>query len=82
MQSLLGCQEKSRKSFWQEKTERKSDLGGGLLLLWNNKFDVSIAEYGSGHIDCVVKSDLFGTFRIMHFYGNSDRMMRIDSLSC
>lgn len=51
-------------------------MRGGLLLLWNNEFDVSIMGYGVGHIDCIVKSVNFGTFRFIGLYGNPNRMLR------
>ncbi|PON90227.1 hypothetical protein TorRG33x02_138770 [Trema orientale] len=42
---------------------------GGLLLLWNDDIDVSIASYSKGHIDVwIVESNWHSRF--LGFYGN------------
>ncbi|KAL5539767.1 hypothetical protein UlMin_045145 [Ulmus minor] len=50
--------------------------GGGLMLLWQNEWDVSIQSYSSGHIDATIISPDNFTWRLTCFYGNLHRELR------
>ena len=60
----------------------RTDLGGGLLLLWHEDWDVELQSYSTGHIDVLVripKSDSSFTFFFTGFYGNPIATLRKDS---
>ncbi|KAL5538625.1 hypothetical protein UlMin_044504 [Ulmus minor] len=50
--------------------------GGGLMLLWQNEWDVSIQSYSSGYIDATIISPDNLTWRLTCFYGNPHRELR------
>ncbi|KAL5550972.1 hypothetical protein UlMin_001148 [Ulmus minor] len=50
--------------------------GGGLMLLWQNEWDVTIQSYSSGHIDATIISPDNLTWRLTCFYGNPHRELR------
>ncbi|KAL5546642.1 hypothetical protein UlMin_006329 [Ulmus minor] len=50
--------------------------GGGLMLLWQNEWDVSIQSYSSSHIDATIISPDNFTWRLTCFYGNPHRELR------
>ncbi|XP_073120983.1 uncharacterized protein [Henckelia pumila] len=42
---------------------------GGLALIWNDPFDITICSYSVGHIDCIITHD-HRVWRFTGFYGN------------
>lgn len=51
---------------------------GGLMLLCNEPFDVSIKSFSQGHIECVIQHSLL-TWRCTCFYGNPVTAYRYSS---
>ena len=57
-------------------------LGGGLLLLWNEDWDVTLQSFSAGHIDVLVKiprGDSHLMFFFTGFYGNPTTVLRRES---
>ncbi|KAF4372682.1 hypothetical protein F8388_000849, partial [Cannabis sativa] len=52
---------------------------GGLLLLWNDDWEVSVKSFSVGHIDALVKCPGLNVWRFTGFYGNPKASSRINS---
>lgn len=48
---------------------------GGLVLLWNDPYDIKISSYSCGHIDCTVTHEQ-NVWRFTGFYGNPNSSSR------
>ena len=60
----------------------REGLSGGLLLLWNDVWEVSLQCFSRGHIDVMVRIPKGGdylTFFLTGFYGNPVSALRKDS---
>lgn len=52
------------------------DPRGGLMLLWNEDWDVRIQSFSRFHIDCFICGGPSGDWRFTGFYGNPARNER------
>ena len=43
--------------------------GGGLVLFWNDDFNVSVKSYSSSHIDAIIKVGAEDAWRLTGVYG-------------
>ncbi|KAF4360183.1 hypothetical protein F8388_000052 [Cannabis sativa] len=59
--------------------KRKMDINGGLLLLWNDDWEVSVKSFTFGHIDALVKCPGRDLWRFTGFYGNPKARCRSES---
>ncbi|KAL5779912.1 hypothetical protein ACOSQ2_010649 [Xanthoceras sorbifolium] len=57
----------------------RDGLGGGLLLLWRDKIDITIHSYSKGHIDSTVVDEEGTSWRFTGFYGEPNQNLRLHS---
>ncbi|KAF4347816.1 hypothetical protein G4B88_012929 [Cannabis sativa] len=69
-----GCDSKRKMD-----VEYNNESSGGLLLLWNDDWEVSVKSFTSGHIDALVKCPGRELWRFTGFYGNPKASCRSES---
>ena len=55
---------------------QSNNKGGGLVIFWNDDFNVSIKSYSSSHIDAIIKEGTADAWRLIKVYGAPETQKR------
>ena len=55
---------------------QSNNKGGGLVIFWNDDFNVSIKSYSSSHIDAIIKEGTADAWRLIKVYGALETQKR------